>query len=251
MKDILIEEESVYIIGDVHGDYQKLERSLSIINVFRDEHGIWYNPHDYKIIFLGDLNDSRIPLRKGYSVSSVTCLLWAKELVDQHEAIVLNSNHHNNLYRAYIGKKSRLNNDLYRTLLEISEYIEKGYDYLIEDIINWLKGLPCYHSFIHNAQRYTCVHAFYTPNMSKFNPKRKDFDRAINGLIEKGELAKWWMNSRKYVRQGEIVIAGHYQVVGEYERAIMLDGGCGNVKGNTLVSLSIHNQNLDYFYTSE
>ncbi len=73
-----------YIISDIHGQDKLLEQLLSVLEINSDS----------RLLFLGDLNDSR---NKSYPGSFLNVYKTVRSLTDLNLAVCLQSNHQHNL----------------------------------------------------------------------------------------------------------------------------------------------------------
>jgi predicted phosphodiesterase len=219
------------VIGDIHGDYLKLQQLLTLREIKRVK-GVWENPLNYQLIFLGDLNDPRRNLNDNTPMSSYTVLTWAKELCEQWGSICVRSNHQKNLIRLYQGKRKDVSSSLLLTNYELkTKPVNK-----VEEIINWLDTLPYYYSFKVEGITYYCVHAYYVEGMDQYNPNSKQKEAAQYGLRIKGTNQRdyWWKTPEQYVSANSVIIAGHYHLEYYSSKAYIIDGNCGSTDGRLI-----------------
>lgn len=248
------------IVGDVHGDYQQLEKLLlefGIENVGSQAHiedeAEWLNPKGYFVVFLGDLNDPRLDDEEANrtEMSSLVCLRMAMSLQKAGMAEVLRSNHQENLINWYYGRRKNLSYGLQATTEEFTWNPENGFPWcedlaaaevrfkqIIYKLINWLEARPYFYSFAENGQLFSCAHAYYTPDMSQYAAHGEAFEAAIYGVRKDNQRYEWWLDPA-YYQEDRILIAGHYHAYGFFPnqqepKAILLDGECGCTGGELI-----------------
>lgn len=143
-------EKTLFIIGDVHGEYELLERLLQ-----------FWDTQTQQLVFLGDLAD-RGPKSK-------QCWLKVRELVENHQAICLMGNHED-IFLQWLdapsekfdwymrnGGEATINSLLYAGVLleESIETVAAQIRYMYKDLIAFIRQLPLYCEFEH----IVCVHA--------------------------------------------------------------------------------------------
>lgn len=201
------------IIGDVHSDAIKLNRAFD-----------YAKEHNLKIILLGDLFDSRC----SYSDS-----VGVYQLIQNSDAIVLQSNHQDKFIRYLKGHNITLNNGLDTT---IKEFENSGISH--QQILEWLDSLPYGVVFKSNGIEYRCSHAYFTskieiPEYDDIHFVTQDrINRKIKSLMiygpidhdNKRQRILWWENPR---HRNFVMVSGHYHHIHIDEHSIVLDGGCG------------------------
>lgn len=237
--DTPLTHQQVLVVGDVHGDYLSLKKLLEEVGIQKVK-GIWINPQDVFLVFLGDLNDTRLDSHEENLLrSSYKALTWCKELCELEWATCVHSNHGFNLLNYLKGKKKSLKHGLNYTVEEL-EHVTTPDELL--GIKEWLGSLPYFYSFYTpNGILVTCVHAQYTKGMSQYTPDGKSknavmFGTHLEGKDEQGYRLRvpWW--SEVEVPPNELYICGHYHLLEavpnwESPRVIVLDGGAGSNDG--------------------
>lgn len=151
-----------FIIGDVHGQYDRLLRRLKSVGLkIKND---TYQLETGKILFLGDLVDRGPDSRKVVTL--------AKKLTEQGIAEVILGNHEFNLLgyltrldkRSFFRRHTTKNNKQCKATLK--SY--KGHPEVLEEHLAWLKGLPL---FIENAH-FRAVHACWDENWIKWLKKK-------------------------------------------------------------------------------
>lgn len=224
------------IIGDVHGDWVRLESLLAHHGITVTDQGI-ENRYNYFVVFLGDLNDPRLEDEEANrsQMSSIRCIEIAYRLYKGGMAELVQSNHQTNMINLYYGRRKKLSYGLSYT----AEEMERQERSWLDKLINWLDSRPYFYSFVENGQLFTCTHAYYTPGMSQYHPGGEAASAALYGLKDaEGSRLNWWEDSQ-YFQQDRILISGHYHVQGyfpdsEHPKAILLDGECGCTGGKLL-----------------
>lgn len=211
------------LIGDIHSQAKNLERAL------------WYvqkNIQDAKVIFLGDLFDSK----NGYS-DSYRVYELVREAELNLKATVLQSNHQDKLIRYLKGNRMELNNGLDKT---ISDFIRNSLS--SDELFNWLIRQPYGIVFRDTFDvEFRCAHAYFSDAVHVPSYTDQYYVRALNrdhkhqflyGLQDdKKNRIHWWdqnQESQNYIRA-----AGHYKIVQiNYEtKSIVLDSCCGDLSG--------------------
>jgi hypothetical protein len=245
------------IVGDVHGHYRKLKSLLSNLGIKRDDRGIWSNPRQYKLVFLGDLNDPRLDgnnkllaginkVRNYFSfihlnvpyASSFTVIKWVKELMEQEIGVCIKSNHQANLIKYSLGKRDNLTNGLNHTVNELNNLPKDE----IADYITWLDSLPFTYSFTENNIKYNCAHAYYIPLENNYIANNKQVSLLLYGpKLKDGYRKKWWLQPKP--EQDFVRVAGHYHEFINMPHSIVLDGRCGE-PGGRLLGMRIFDRKL-------
>lgn len=222
-----VKEEKVLVIGDIHGDYIKLLELLSKVSI-KKEGDVWVNPLEYKVIFLGDLNDPRLDddILNRTQMSSLKVIQIVKELWDKGIAELVQSNHQLNLINLWNGNRKSLTHGLNYT----KEEIDKEDKRVINKLILWLHSRPYFYKFRSNQKEYVCVHAFFTPGMSQYHPNGIEANDCLYGPRVEGKRYEWWLD----YNSEPIIIAGHYHLVIKKDNVLILDGDCGSSKGRLL-----------------
>lgn len=127
---------ATYVIGDLQGCYDALQRLLQHIN---------YQPQQDKLWFCGDLV-ARGP-------QSLECLQFVKSLGSS--AVTVLGNHDLHLIACYYGIAEVKKQDLLQPLFDSPD---------LDDLIHWLCQQPLLH--ISEDQRYMLVHAGLAPQWS-------------------------------------------------------------------------------------
>ncbi len=143
-------KEKLFVVGDVHGEYDLLEKLL--------QH---WNKEEETLVFLGDLAD-RGP-------ESKRCFLLVKELVETYQAVCISGNHEvlfldflqfpQKKFSHYVmnGGYATLESLFYSGVLEentpeqLADKIQSDY----ADLVRFLKALP----FYYETDYCLCVHA--------------------------------------------------------------------------------------------
>ena len=242
--DEVLDTRQHFVIGDVHGDIEKLTNLLKRVGI-ENRGNYWINRKNLHVVFLGDLNDPRMNTEEeSLEMSSFRCIQTAKELCDSGVATAIRSNHQRNLIRLWSGQRKDLGYGLAHTNTEMNWLVStRGRDY-VGGLINWLDSLPFFYSFREKGQLFTAVHAYYTAGMGQYCPKEKEGDAAIYGLKRDGERFEWWNET---AIRDRTVIAGHYHQVifPACNQVVLLDGECGNTGGRLLGWLVTENRLLE------
>ncbi|MBS4749954.1 serine/threonine protein phosphatase [Carnobacteriaceae bacterium zg-ZUI78] len=160
-------KEKLFIVGDIHGEYDLLEKLLR-----------YWNEEEQQLVFLGDLAD-RGPKTK-------ECFLKVKELVDKKGAICISGNHEDILLKWlgdpqenmdwYLrnGGQATIEGLLYKGVLEeetpqeAASMIQTRYP----DLITFIKELPLYYE----TDYCICVHAGVNFDLEDWHQtSRRDF----------------------------------------------------------------------------
>lgn len=139
-----------YIIADVHGQYERLQKRLKSIGL-RQKKGRYQLKAGEKLLFLGDLVD------RGKNTREVVTLVH--ELHRQGIAEVILGNHEFNLigYLTRKNKRGYLRKHTSRNLRQCRATLKsyEGYNDLLMEHVNWFRSLPL---FI-EKEHFRVVHA--------------------------------------------------------------------------------------------
>lgn len=210
------------LIGDIHSQADPLRKALS-----------YCRDNDRVPVLLGDLFDSRCD-----SSDSVGVYNAVRQAQSEMGAIVLRSNHQDKLERFLNGNSAKILPEMERTIHDFVEAEVKS-----DELLNWLESLPYGFCFKQNDREYRCAHAFFpswfeVPEYEHYHTvwtmTNKARQLAMYGPVNHqdrdsvmGNRVQWWLSEsdRKWVR-----VAGHYHVVHQDNRSLVLDGGCGDKK---------------------
>ncbi len=186
-----------YIISDIHGQDKLLEQLLSVLEINSDS----------RLLFLGDLNDSR---NKSYPGSFLNVYKTVRSLTDLNLAVCLQSNHQHNLQLYLERGKSRAG-----LLGTVAELEQQQPQHLQQQILHWLEHRPHTYKFVRNGRLYKCAHAYYSPD---------NMHLAIRGPVNKqtNQRIKWWLASNDS-SSGSCLVAGHYHEMYLSKHALVLD----------------------------
>lgn len=224
------------LIGDIHSQAKNLENALSFIRK---------NIQDAKVIFLGDIFDSKNDYSNSYSVY---CLI--REAEQDLNAIVLQSNHQDKLIRFIRGSNIELNNGLDKT---IADFVNQNVSH--EELYDWLIRQAFGYVFRdQQGLEFRCAHAYFNSKVNIQDYRTEYYVRALSrhhkhdflyGLQDsKKNRINWWEyinNQNTFVR-----VAGHYKTVYTdlYNKSLILDSCCGDDGGK----LSIYHVNARKLY---
>jgi len=244
MKD----NQTLVLVSDIHSQHQRLEAALEWI-----ESEFFYFGQEYpQIVFLGDITDSRLDdYEKNYPPHSDPRHTFAivRELVDNTDSILLQSNHqdklrrwlHHNLTNPEKKNPVTTNYGLDYTLAQFVEpmTIEEKWD-----LHDWLVGLP-YHVVVesydlqHDCQTsFLCSHAYFNAFVDLQNPSKRHKQEALYGVLNPDNTRfDWWSPDQpiSFYGQSAVRVGGYYHLVhrGNYHRVI--DAGCGSTGGSLCV----------------
>lgn len=139
---LLVSHNEKYdFIGDIHSCYKKLNELLEKLDykVNPINCKIETVPDNHILVFLGDLID-----RGEYPISVLRLVIQA---VNRKQAICLRGNHDDKLYKALIGKKVTISEDLQKTIQAICEEGDK----FRNEVTEFLGNLP-YQVVINNGE---------------------------------------------------------------------------------------------------
>ncbi len=154
-----------YIIGDVHGQYQRLLNRLKSIGLIIENDEYRFNSG--KILFLGDLVD------RGSDSRKVVTLV--KKLHELGICEVILGNHEFNLIgyltpkdkRSYLRRHTRKNSNQCKATLK--SY--KGHKELLNEHIEWLKTLPLFFENEHFRAVHACWDQKWVDWLKEKHPK--------------------------------------------------------------------------------
>jgi len=223
------------LIGDIHSQAKNLENALSFIRK---------NISNAKVIFLGDIFDSKTKYSDSYSVYSLI-----REAERDLNAVILQSNHQDKLIRHLRGNKVHINTGLQRSLDELLKILS------MDELYNWLIRHPygiVFRDAFHNEFR--CAHAYFSSEVQVYDYLESYYVRAISkehihqflyGIQDSYKnRINWWDNDNK--SQRFIRVAGHYRKIytNLSNKSLVLDSCCGEDKG----LLSIYDVNERRIY---
>ncbi|EDM29019.1 putative bis(5'-nucleosyl)-tetraphosphatase, symmetrical [Lentisphaera araneosa HTCC2155] len=191
-------------VGDIHGCYAEFKKLLKKVN---------YDADCDRLISVGDI------VNKGPQSAAVL------DYFIKNKIEVVKGNHEDWLFRALSGESP---------MYKEGEQIVQESAYSKEEILHWLKNLPCYIK----GEDFVAVHAGFSPYCKlKENNERDLFtvryvDKETQELFAKdnGEhkLSPWY-EEFTYQKPGKReIIHGHWakKKICEYGRVIGLDTGC-------------------------
>jgi adenylylsulfate kinase-like enzyme len=243
--DPLLTHLNSVVIGDIHGDYSRLKKLLNHLSI-NSVDGKWINPLNIFLVFLGDLNDTRLGTHEeNLQMSSYKVLKYVKELCDLGWATCVQSNHGFNLIHYLKGRRKKADHGLDYTVNELTNLKPEE----VNELLHWMDMMPYFYSFMDNNKRkVTCVHAQYTEGMSQYHPEGSSknlvmYGKHLEGVDERGYRLRvpWW--NEVSVPENELYICGHYHefnAVPDWKspKVILLDSGAGS-DGGTLSSYHI------------
>lgn len=211
------------LIGDVHSQAKNLENALSFIRK---------NIQDSKVIFLGDLFDSKNSYSDSYNVYELV-----RESEQDLNAIVLQSNHQDKLIRYLRGNNIELNNGLDKTVSDLTNHSTS-----FDDLLSWLIRQSFGVVFRdQNGFEFRCAHAFFSDDVNVFEYdemykilalKRIQKHQFLYGLQDdKRNRINWWEKDNS--QQSFIRVAGHYKTIYSNleNNSLVLDSCCGDSSG--------------------
>mgnify|MGYP003345938539 CR=1 FL=1 len=223
------------LIGDIHSQAKSLESALSFIRK---------NISNAKVIFLGDIFDSKTKYSDSYKVYTLV-----REAERDLNAIILQSNHQDKLIRYLKGNKVHIHGGLERTLNELLKKLT------INELYSWLIrqsfGVVFRDEF---GIEFRCAHAYFNSDVQIQDYTNEYHIRAIRrdhkhqflyGLQDdKKNRINWWENDNS--SQTFIRVAGHYREVytNLENKSLILDSNCGEDVG----VLSVYNVNERKLY---
>lgn len=214
-------------IGDIHSQAAPLSAAFD----YCQKNGL--TP-----VMLGDLFDSRCELSNSAEVYDLARNAQSKF----PGMVILRSNHQKKLERFIKGHSVNMSPDLERTL---SDFKKAGTN-LPSEVLPWLLSFPFGFVFRDSkGTEYRCAHACFPSRVeiqpyrkcrSIWNVTRKEQDLMLYGPRYKtddgaNERSAWWLKpaDRDWVR-----VAGHYHVVHEGPKSLVLDGDMGGSSSKTL-----------------
>lgn len=214
-------------IGDIHSQAAPLSAAFD----YCQKNGL--TP-----VMLGDLFDSRCELSNSAEVYDLVRNAQSKF----PGMVILRSNHQKKLERFIKGHSVNMSPDLERTL---SDFKKAGTN-LPSEVLPWLLSFPFGFVFRDSkGTEYRCAHACFPSRVeiqpyrkcrSIWNVTRKEQDLMLYGPRYKtddgaNERSAWWLKpaDRDWVR-----VAGHYHVVHEGPKSLVLDGDMGGISSKTL-----------------
>lgn len=240
--DPVLTHMNCVVIGDIHGDYERLGKLLDHLSINKVD-GKWTNPLDIFLVFLGDLNDTRLNTHEeNLQRSSYKVLMWVKELCDLGWATCVQSNHGFNLINYLKGRRKKADHGLDYTINELKNLNIPPEE--VNELLYWMDMMPYFYSFMDaTGRKVTCVHAQYTEGMSQYHPDGTSknavmYGRHLEGVDERGYRLRvlWWDDVE--VPENELYICGHYhefKAIPDWDnpKVIVLDSGAGS-NGGTL-----------------
>jgi hypothetical protein len=222
------------LIGDIHSQARQLESALSFIQ---------NNISNARVIFLGDIFDSKNDYSDSYAVYSLI-----REAEQNLNAIILQSNHQDKLIRFIRGNQVHINSGLEKTINELILHVS------FEDLYAWLIRQPFGMVFRDNdGVEYRSAHAYFSdevdvPNYDEYHlvkvlQKHLKHEFLYGPYDAKRNRVHWWENHNS--SQDFIRVAGHYRVVYNQNQSLILDGSCGNDDGR----LHIYDVNQKEFHS--
>jgi hypothetical protein len=219
------------LIGDIHSQADKLKSALTFIQ---------NNIQDPRIVFLGDLFDSKNDYSDSYTVYKLV-----KEAEQNLNAITIQSNHQDKFIRFLRGNKVTINNGLNKT---ISDFILHNVSH--EEMYAWLSR-QAYGIVFRDAHgiEFRCAHAYFSSDIQVQEYETQYLVKAVSnrhkheflyGLqSSKESRVNWWESDNS--ANNFIRVAGHYQTLytNLNNKSLVLDSCCGNTNGK----LSIFNVN--------
>lgn len=236
--DPLLTHLNSVVIGDIHGDYLRLKKLLNHLSI-NSVDGEWTNPLNIFLVFLGDLNDTRLGTHeKNLQMSSYKVLKYVKELCDLGWATCVQSNHGFNLINYLKGRRKKADHGLDYTISELKDLTPEE----VNELLYWMDMMPYFYSFMDsNGRKITCFHAQYTEGMSQYHPEGSSknlvmYGKHLEGVDERGYKLRvpWW--NEVSVPENELYICGHYHefnAVPDWKspKVILLDSGAGSDNG--------------------
>lgn len=218
------------LIGDIHSQAAQLKDALSFVRS---------NLSDSRVVFLGDIFDSKCDYSDSYSVYQMI-----REAEKEFNAITLQSNHQDKLIRYFRGNKVELNNGLDKTVLELTKEFSKRLD--LESFYSWLIRCPfgiAFKDFF--GIEFRCAHAYFSPEVKVFPYKELYLVKALTmqhkheflyGLQDsKKRRVFWWEDDN--TKQEYVRVSGHYKTVSLNldNKSLVLDSCCGDINGSLTI----------------
>ncbi|PWU11712.1 MAG: hypothetical protein C5B47_00535 [Verrucomicrobia bacterium] len=202
------------VIGDVHGEAQKLRRLLERLG-YREKSGVYRHPCRL-VVFLGDF------INRGPEIRKTIHIIRSMQMAGEARVILGNHEYNAIAYarglavRANPSKHAKIEAQLAKTL---AEYHLRAEDWI--ELIDWLMGLPiclemhgirCVHACWHKEAVRTVVesslgnHITFSDLTETAGPRSRALKILMNGIkitapasitLRKAPLSfriKWWMN---------------------------------------------------------
>ena len=211
------------LIGDIHSQANQLNEAL---------HYIRENIQNARIIFLGDIFDSKHDYSDSYSVYNLV-----REAEEEFNAITIQSNHQDKLIRYLRGNKVELNNGLDKTVEELIQH-----DVSSDEMYNWLIrqsfGVVFRDKF---GLEFRCAHAYFSSEAKLMNYgdyylvrtlSRQQKHEFLYGLQDsKKSRVNWWEEDNSH--NNFVRVAGHYKTIylNLENKSLILDSRCGDSDG--------------------
>ncbi len=226
---------SYAIIGDIHSQGSLLASALDHCKA-----------RGLTPILLGDLFDSRCEVDE-------TLYVWNLARLAQTEmgAIILNSNHQDRLLEVIAGwmEEGGYNEETFRSY---RLFEEAG---VTEQVADWLMTLPDgFVFFDKDGLEHCCAHAYFpaklrqadaTESYEVFSEDEEMLQKMVWGPYNNnGTRYHWWKNipdNQSFVR-----VSGHYHIMRNYARALVLDANAG-YEGGFVPLYEVDDKNLVYF----
>ena len=222
-------------VGDIHGQVDQL---LSLLDDV---------PNDTRLVFLGDINDSRMgdpDLSNSWETYRIV-----RRRVEQGDTLV-HSNHQRNLINVLSGNRTVASHGMSDTLFEfqklgkLSVATEEGQITHLSDVsddllemIDWLSKRPYYD---YDADKNTLgIHAQWIPG-----DNQKSRQAALYGTTRNHQRIKWW----ETYTDTPYVISGHYHELWLGEFCSVIDGGCGGPGGQLVALLVTSDGQKEVYY---
>lgn len=194
-----------YIVGDVHGQYDRLLKRLKSIGLTSIEGR--YSLDSGKIIFLGDLLDRGPDSRKVVEL--------AKQLHEAKIAEVILGNHEYNFlgYLSRLNKRSYLRRHTLKNLREHRATLKsyKGHKNDLESHLKWLKSLPLFYE----DENFRAIHACWDQQwinwLRKKHPKGLSNEKFFNNSFKLGK--KSYSCIERLLKGPELQLADSYSSV--------------------------------------
>lgn len=217
------------VVGDIHSNYKVLSNIIEK-----------YSPSKYKYIFTGDYSDYRgkDPKKNSNYIITIQLILF---IIENYNGIALLGNHDDKLRRWFNGRNVELREGLKETLDDISEHKKLHGDVFINRIHRFLNEAPLTHIEVINGITYKFAHAIYPEHNEIYRsesvaknikiwkehciwgyPRTLD-DEKVFHRVHYWELDEY--NQR--VPKDTVKIAGHYHIVFQNEKFVILDGTPG------------------------
>jgi Icc-related predicted phosphoesterase len=201
-------------ISDAHSQFDKLQKAVD-----------YAETQNLRIIFLGDIFDSRVDYSDSVSVLNLvdSCI--------KRGHFCVTSNHQEKLIRYLKGNNVIQNNGLDITINEF-ENANINKEYLYKFLTSMPYGIFCKNSY---GKEFRVCHAYFPSYLNNIQTDfvyEKDISRKTRKTMIYGTLDKenkrslWWLNENKdqeYVR-----VAGHYHTVYVDDYSVVIDSGCGS-----------------------